>query len=202
VRSGGGGVRVTRTPEDSKVVVARRGTEESVVWSGSGRSSGRKMVKQVGGGVEALSPEARGQRGLDQKGAHDVVRRANHPLSLAVLRRGIRTRHTQLNTSRQEEGPGGGVIELPPVVTLDGLNCEAELSGHPGKEVEEGGEGLRLGAQRKSPRVIRKIINNDQIVFITRHAEYRRCPQVTVNQIKSMRNMRRGRRKRKSNMTT
>ena len=38
--------------------------------------------------MEALRPEARGQRGLDQKGAHDVVRRANHPLSLAVLRRG------------------------------------------------------------------------------------------------------------------
>jgi hypothetical protein len=144
------------------VVVARRGTDESVVWSGSRRSSGRETVEQVGGGVKALSLEARGQKGLDQKGAHDVVRRANHPLSLAVLRRGIRTRHTQLNTPRQEEGLGGGVIELPPVVTLDGLNCEAELSGHPGKEVEEGGESLRLGAQRKSPRVMRKIINNDR----------------------------------------
>ena len=60
VRSGGGGVRVTRTPEDLKVVVARRGTEGSVVWSGS-RSSGRKAVEQVGGGVEALSPDARGR---------------------------------------------------------------------------------------------------------------------------------------------
>ena len=96
-----------------------------------------------------LSPEARGQRGLDQKGAHDVVRRANHPLSLAVLRRGIRTRHTQLNTPREEERTGGGVVELLPVVTLDGLNSEAELSGHPDKEVEEGGEGLRLSAKGK-----------------------------------------------------
>ena len=61
VRSSGGGVRVTRTPEDPKVVVARRGSEKSVVWSGSRRSSGRKTVKQVGGGVEALSPEARGK---------------------------------------------------------------------------------------------------------------------------------------------
>src|SRR6185312_13474364 len=67
VRSSGGDVRVTCTPEDPKVVIARRGTEKSVVWSGSRRSSGRKTVKQVGGGVEALSPEARGQRGLDQK---------------------------------------------------------------------------------------------------------------------------------------
>src|SRR6185312_1516407 len=118
VRSSGGDVRVTCTPKDPKVVVARRGTEKSVVWSGSRRSSGRKAVKQVGGGVEALSPEARGQRGLDQKGAHDIVRRANHQLSLDVLRRGIRTRHTQLNTSREEEGTGGGIIELTPVVTL------------------------------------------------------------------------------------
>ena len=102
---------------------------------------------------------------------------------------------------REEEETGGGVIELMPVVTLDGLNGEAELSGHPGKEVEEVGEGLRLGAQRKSPRVMRKIINNDQVIFVARHAEYRRCPQVTVNKIKRMRNMRR-RRKRKSNMTT
>ena len=126
----------------------------------------------------------------------------NHPLSLTVLRRGIRTRHTQLNTPRQEERPGGRVIELPPVVTLEGLNGEAELSGHTGKKVEESGEGLRLGAQRESPRVMRKIINNYQIISIARHAEYRRCPQVTVNQIKSMRSMRRRRRKRKSNMTT
>ena len=58
VRSGSGGVRVTRTPEDPKVVIARRGTEESVVWSGSRRSCGRKAVEQVGGGVETLSSEA------------------------------------------------------------------------------------------------------------------------------------------------
>ena len=35
VRSSGGVVRITCTPEDMKVVVARRGTEKSVVWSGS-----------------------------------------------------------------------------------------------------------------------------------------------------------------------
>ena len=39
MRSGTGGVRVTRTPEDPKVVIARRATEESVVWSGSRRST-------------------------------------------------------------------------------------------------------------------------------------------------------------------
>jgi len=58
VGSGGGGVWVTRTPEDSKVIVARRGTEEGVVWRGSWADSGRKTVEEVGGGVQALSLEA------------------------------------------------------------------------------------------------------------------------------------------------
>ena len=198
VRSSGGDVRVTCTPEDPKVVVARRGTEESVVWSGSRRSCGRKAVEQVGGGVETLSPEAERQRGLDQKGAHDIVRRANHPLSLAVLGRGIQTRHTQLNTPREEERTGDVVIELMPIVTLDHLNGDAELSRHPDKEVE-GGKSLRLGAQRKSPRVMREIINHHQIIFITRNAGYRGCPQVTVNKIKGMHSMRR--RRKKGNLT-
>ena len=78
--------------------------------------------------------------------AHDVIRRANYLLSLAVLRRGIRTRHTQLNTSREKEGTRGVVIELTAIVALDGLNGEAELGGHSGKEVEEGGKRLKLGA--------------------------------------------------------
>jgi hypothetical protein len=59
VRSGGGGVRLARTPEDSKVIVPRRGPEKSVVWGGSRAGSGRKAVKEVGGGMQALSPEAR-----------------------------------------------------------------------------------------------------------------------------------------------
>ena len=55
-------MRVTSTPEDTKVIVARRGTEESMVRSQSRGSSGRKTVEQVGSGVETLRPETRGQR--------------------------------------------------------------------------------------------------------------------------------------------
>ena len=83
------------------------------------------------------------------------------------------------------------------LVLLYGLNGEAELSGHLGKEVEQGGKGLRLGAQRKSPRVMREIINHHQIVFITRNAGYKRSPQVTVNKIKGMRRIQRRRKKKK-----
>jgi hypothetical protein len=83
---------------------------------------------------------------------------------------------------------------------LDGLNGEAELSGHPGTEVKKGVEGVRLGTQRESPGVVREVINDHQIILITRNVEYRRSPHITVDKIKSMRSMRR--RKRKPNMTT
>ena len=61
VKSNGGDIRVKCTPEDTKVIVARRGTEKSVVWSGSRGSRGRKAVEQVGCGVETLNPEAGGR---------------------------------------------------------------------------------------------------------------------------------------------
>jgi hypothetical protein len=158
------------------VIVSRRGTKEGVVWRGSGTCSGRKTVEEVGGSVQALSPEASRKRGLKEKGAHGVVGGANHPLSLAILRRGIRARHAQLNTVREKEGTGGGVIKLTTIVTLDGLDGEAELCGHPSEEVKERGKHIRLRTEGKSPRIMRKIVNHHKIVLITRKTDNSRCP--------------------------
>jgi hypothetical protein len=60
----------------------------------SEREKWKEDVEKVGGGVKALCPEARGQGGLDQKSAHDIVRGPNHALCLAVMWGSIRTRHT------------------------------------------------------------------------------------------------------------
>ncbi|WVZ58830.1 hypothetical protein U9M48_009058 [Paspalum notatum var. saurae] len=130
---------------------------QGVVRGGSWAGSGGETVEQVGGGVETLRPKANRKRSLEQKGAHDIISGANHALSLAVLRGGVGTRHAQLDTMREEEGAGGMIIELTPVVTLDDLNGEAELSRHLGEEVGDRGERLRLGAQRKSPRILSKV---------------------------------------------
>jgi hypothetical protein len=105
---------------------------------------------------------------LEEKSADGVVGRAEHALSLAVLGGGIRARHPQVHPVGEKEGAGGGVIELPTIVTLDGLNGEAELSGHPDEEVAEGGESFRLGTQRESPHIMRKIIKHHKIVFVDR----------------------------------
>jgi hypothetical protein len=64
MRRSGSGVGVTRTPKHTEVIVPRRGTEEGVVWRGSGTSGGRKTVEEEGRSVQALSPEASRKRGL------------------------------------------------------------------------------------------------------------------------------------------
>src|SRR5690242_1610080 len=87
VGSSGGEVGITRTPEDTKVVVTRWSAEQGVVRGGSRTSSGGKVVEQLGSSVEALGPEAAREGGMEKKGVHDIVRCVNHPLSLAVLKR-------------------------------------------------------------------------------------------------------------------
>jgi hypothetical protein len=145
VRSSGNGVRVASTPEDPEVVIARRGSEECLVRSGGRARSRRETVEEVSRGVKGLVPETCREVRLEKKSADGVVGRVDHALSLAVLGGGIRARHPQLHLVGEKEVTRGGVIELTTVGTLNGLNGEAELSGHPGEEVTEGGESLRLG---------------------------------------------------------
>ena len=89
-----------------------------------------------------------------------------------------------MDTTGEEEGASGGVIKLTPVVTLHSLDGEAELGGHPCKEVAKSGECIRLSTQGKSPGVIGEVINHHQVVLVARHAKYRRCLQVAMDKIK------------------
>jgi hypothetical protein len=50
----------------------------------------------------------------------------------------------------------------------------------------EGGECVGLQSKRKSPKKMGIIIQNNQIVLITRKTEYRRGPEITMNQVKSL----------------
>jgi hypothetical protein len=50
---------------------------------------------------------------------------------------------------RKEENPRGGVIKLTPIVTLNGLDGETELSRHPDEEVTNCGKALDLARKGK-----------------------------------------------------
>jgi hypothetical protein len=85
----------------------------------------------------------------------------NHALSLNVLWGSVGTRYPKLDAMRGEESAGGGVIKFVSIIALDAPNGAAKLRGHKFKEVVEGGKGVRLLAQRKSPRVVGAVIEDD-----------------------------------------
>jgi hypothetical protein len=51
----------------------------------------------------------------------------------------------------REEESEGGVIKLTSIIALNAPDGAAKLRGYKGEEVGEGGEGVGLLAQRKSP---------------------------------------------------
>ena len=128
--------------------------------------------------MESFSTVADWKGGLEQQGAHDIVGGTNHALDLAVLGGGVGTRHPELDTVRKEEGAGRGVIELPSIITLNTPNGATKLRGYVSGKVREGGEGVGLMAQRKGPRVMSAIIENNQVVLISRNTEYRRGSKI------------------------
>jgi hypothetical protein len=121
---------------------------------------GWEAVQEVGGSVETLNLLTSRMGGLKHKGANEVGDGANHVLGLAILRGGIRTLHPQLHVAREKGGTRRGVIELPPVITLNTPDGATELSQHPCEELREGGKGVKTydggensrGSERSYPR--------------------------------------------------
>jgi hypothetical protein len=71
-----------------------------------------------------------------------------------------------------------------------------------GEEVREGGEGVGLMVQRKCPRVVSTITEDNHVILVTRDTENRGDPEITVYEVKGLDISRRGTRKRQQNMLT
>jgi hypothetical protein len=122
---------------------------------------------------------------MEQLGEHDIIGGTNHVLSLAILWGCVGIRYSKPNTVRKEESVSGGVVKLTSNVALDTPDGTTKLHVHISEKVRECGECVRLMTQRKGPRVISTIIQNNQIVLISRNTGYRRSPKITIDQIKS-----------------
>jgi hypothetical protein len=64
---------------------------------------------------------------------HGIVGGMSHVLDLVVLRGSVGTRQPKLDTVREEESVGGGVIKLTSIIVLDTLDGATKLCGHKGK---------------------------------------------------------------------
>jgi hypothetical protein len=137
--------------------------------------------------VKSLNPVTGWKGSLEQQGVHDIVGGTNHIFDLAVLWGSVGTRHLELDVERGEES-AGGVIKLTSIIALDAPDGATKLRGHKGEEVGEGGEGVGLFTQRKSPRVVGAVIEDDQVILVTRDTRNRGGPKVTVNEVKGLNN--------------
>ena len=80
-----------------------------------------------------------------------------------------------------EEVRDGGVEKLGAIVGLHGYDGEVELGAGIGNKVNDYVGRVRLRPERKSPHVMRVVIDDNEIVFKTRIAKNGRCPQITMN---------------------
>jgi hypothetical protein len=147
---GGGSARVTCTAKDAQMLVYWSRAEAGEVWTGSLNRRRWKMVQEVGGNVKTLGPITPGKGSLDKQCADDIIKGANNAFGFTILRGRVRTRHPELCSFGQKEGPGGRVVKLMPVVSLDGLNSAVELSSNLSKEIRECSEGVRFKFKWKS----------------------------------------------------
>jgi hypothetical protein len=181
IGSGGGGVRITRTARNPEVLVGRWRAKEGHVRTGRLNRLGGETIEEVCRGVKSLSPVAPRKMCLKEQSANDVIDGTNDTFGFTVLGGGIWTGHPKQGAFRQEKGPSGRVVKLAPVVTLDGRHGAAELCRDIGKEIGQSSECVRFKFKRKRPYVMSKIIENNQIILITRHTDNGGCPQIKMH---------------------
>jgi hypothetical protein len=80
----------------------------------------------------------------------------DHAFGPAVLSRGVGARETHLDAMSEEERPGGVVVKLAAIVTLQSTDRTTKLGGYLGEEVCEGRECVKLQPKRESPEKMGK----------------------------------------------
>jgi hypothetical protein len=85
--------------------------------------------------------------------------------------------------------------QTPSIIALDAPDGTTKLRVHKGKEVGEGGEGVELLVQRENPRVVGAVIEDDQVILVTKDTRNRGGPKVTVYEVKGLKGSSRGARK-------
>jgi hypothetical protein len=93
-----------------------------------GNRLGGKVIEEIGGCVQGLSPVAGGKRSLKEEATQHIVGGANHTLGSAIPRGGLRARHLQLHAMGEKQGTRHVVIKLTPIITLNNLDGTTELS--------------------------------------------------------------------------
>jgi hypothetical protein len=111
---------------------------------------------------------------------HDIVGDMNHTLGLVVLGGGIGTRHLELDAVRGRKCGRGSHQTCVHYRTGHYRWCNQTAWTH------GCGEVIRLMVQRRGPRVASAIIEDDQVILVTRDTKNRGGSEVTMYEVKGM----------------
>jgi hypothetical protein len=137
-------------------------------------------IEEICGSVERLDPVNRRLAALKEQGVNNIIDSAERTLGFTILLRCMRAGHAENGAVREEERAGRGVVKLAAIVALDGLDGGAKLRAYISKKVRDGSEGVEFKTQRECPSIMRIIINNNEIIFVTGHTNNWRCPKITM----------------------
>jgi hypothetical protein len=132
----------------------------SLSWYQS-KGLGGVAIEEISGCVECLDPIRDGHASLKKERANNIIGGANNALGSTILGQSVWAGQTEGDTMSEKERAGVGVIKLTAIAALNILDGDAELSGNISKKMSESGECVRLEAERKSPKIVRAIIEND-----------------------------------------
>ena len=102
--------------------------------------------------------------GMEQERANKVVQSAKNSLGATVLLGSIRACEAKNGAVMRQKSAEGKIVELFTVVRLKSKNGTPKLRADIRVESRQGGECIRLSSQRKSPHIVRIIIENNQII--------------------------------------
>ena len=121
---------------------------------------------------------------MKEKSPNTVIKSAKDALSTTVLLRGVRASETKNRAMCGEKITNSEVVKLLPVVCLQRKNGPAKLRADIRVEADKSGDNVRLAAQREGPHIMREIIKYDKIIKKACVTGNRRCPNITMNNIK------------------
>jgi hypothetical protein len=136
--------------------------------------------------MKSLNPIGQRKVGLKEKGTNNIIRSAKHAFGLAILLGGVWAGHAEVDTMGKKESMSGGIVKFTTIVALEALNGSAELGGNKREKARNSAERVGFEAERKSPQVMRTIIENGKVIFEAGDTRNWRSPKITVYEIKIM----------------
>jgi hypothetical protein len=121
---------------------------------------------------------------LDEKGTDDIIGGSYGAFGFTVLRRSVWAGETEYGANGKKKGAICGIIEFPTVVTLEHAYSFVKVCTNNAMKQEKHGGHIRFENKGESPPILRKMVNNDKVIFVDGYTGNKRRPKITARQHK------------------